>query len=471
MTVKQRLSRSNMLMIVLPIVISLLLTWLLLNLVMVSFGINPPQSNVDAYGDAVKKLQLLDEEWSTDNNLDRILSDLSSLGLSDTLTVEIFHEDKLVYSSGDFSSSKAEALTNTDNVQYVFVNYDYTQNSGDYSIHLRSTHKQVQEAMPNYILLIFWPLAIATVLATVFIVNRFLTHHVFQHIIVPLNTLVDGVHELRDGNLEYRIKYNGKDEFSEVCDDFNEMAKQLSDLMEARKHDDENRRELIAGISHDLRTPLTSIKAYVEGLQKGVATTPALQAEYLEIIKTKTDDLAHIVTQLFQYSKLDIGTFPFKMENIDIGKEIDQYIRQISDEYQRKGLLLSLGENTKKTVITVDIVQLRTVFTNIFENAVKYGKHDDKRMIIGCRKENGNVHLLFRDNGPGVDDEELEKLFNAFFRKDRSRKNPSQGSGLGLAISSKIIEGFRGTIKAENAVGGGLCIHITIPISGGAKHE
>lgn len=114
-----------------------------------------------------------------------------------------------------------------------------------------------------------------------------------RSITTPLDALVHGVRQIRDGNLEYRIEYDGKDEFAQVVDDFNEMAQRLQDMVNARQKDDENRRALIAGISHDLRTPLTSIKGYVEGLEKGVANSPQMRREYLDTIRQKTDDLEH----------------------------------------------------------------------------------------------------------------------------------------------------------------------------------
>ena len=141
----------------------------------------------------------------------------------------------------------------------------------------------------------------------VFATNRVLTKQISSRIMNPIETLVNGVREISDGNLAYRINYNMGDEFDAVCDDFNEMALRLSDMVYQRQIDESNRKELIAGISHDLKTPLTSIKGHIEGLRKGIASTPEMRDKYLGIIQSKTEDMEYIISQLFSFSKIDIG--------------------------------------------------------------------------------------------------------------------------------------------------------------------
>lgn len=131
-----------------------------------------------------------------------------------------------------------------------------------------------------------------TIFLSVLFTNRFLIKFVFRRIEEPLTTLATGVHELRDGNLDYRINYYHEDEFLPICEDFNEMAIRLKESVAKIQQQEKNRKELVAGISHDLRSPLTSIQAYVEGLLDGIATTPETQNAYLMTIKTKTLDLA-----------------------------------------------------------------------------------------------------------------------------------------------------------------------------------
>jgi signal transduction histidine kinase len=153
-------------------------------------------------------------------------------------------------------------------------------------------------------------------LAVVFLTNRFLTQFVFRKIEEPLDILAAGVHQIRDGNLDYQINYENKDEFASVCEDFNDMAVRLKESVTMIQKQEKNRKELLAGISHDLRSPLTSIKAYSEGLLDGVAKTPESQKAYLQMIKTKTEEIDRMVSKLFLFSKMDMGDYPHSPELI-----------------------------------------------------------------------------------------------------------------------------------------------------------
>lgn len=312
-------------------------------------------------------------------------------------------------------------------------------------------------------------LSIAGMITIIYFTNRFLTKFVFTKVAQPLEVLSDGVHQIRDGNLDHRINYDAEDEFKPICEDFNEMAVRLSDMVNARQKDETNRRELIAGISHDLRTPLTSIKAYLEGLEKGVASTPETQKRYLDTIKSKTNDLEYIINQLFTFSKLDVGDFPFHPEVIDIGQELDGFVACHEKEYDEKGLKLLLIQNVENVCVKIDVVQFRNVIYNILENSVKYKGAEHVETKITCREDRDNVIIILMDNGPGVLKEALTKMFDVFYRSDESRNDPSKGSGLGLAISKRIIERLGGTIKADNIPESGLAIEISLPKYGGEK--
>ncbi|WP_242873143.1 sensor histidine kinase [Clostridium magnum] len=349
----------------------------------------------------------------------------------------------------------------------------YRENIGKYSILLTDTNF-IRYNIENYdsyrsYLINLGIIVIFFIIAIILLTNRLLTRFVFKSIITPLDTLVYGVHQIRDGNLNYHIEYNGKDEFAGVCSDFNEMAQRLLDSVKARQKDEANRKELIAGISHDLRTPLTSIKAYVEGIEKGIASTPETQKRYLDTIKNKANDLEHIVNQLFLFSKLDIGEFPFYLEQIDIGKELSNMVANLSEEYYKKGLSITLTQNVENIYVQVDIVQLRNAVINILENSVKYKTQQSVQMKISCQEEDKYVTITLADNGPGVSNEALEKLFDIFYRGDRARTNPSKGSGLGLSITAKILEKLGGSIRAKNIPEGGLAIIMRLPKDIGGK--
>lgn len=301
------------------------------------------------------------------------------------------------------------------------------------------------------------------IVISIIVVNRFLTKFIFKKIEAPLDILVDGVRHIRDGNLDFRIEYSEKDEFKEVCDDFNEMAERLKESVIINQKNEQNRKELIAGISHDLRTPLTSVKAYIEGLLEGVATTPQMQQKYMKIILAKANDIDRMVDKLFLFSKLDLGDCPFYPEKLNVKKEIFSVVSSNEKEYAEKGMNIICDDISSDLYVYADPVQLRSAVTNILENSLKYKNKERVNVVIHCENSDDNVNLIIDDDGPGVSDNALSKLFDVFYRSDPSRNNPNKGSGLGLAITAKILERFNGSISAENLQPNGLRIIMTIP--------
>ena len=301
------------------------------------------------------------------------------------------------------------------------------------------------------------------------VTNRFLTKFVIKKIQRPLEMLSNGVQNISSGNLDYQITYNEQDEFMPVCAAFNNMATQLKASLETVQKNEQNRKELFTSISHDLRSPLTSIKAYVEGLIDGVANTPETRKEYLQTIKQKTDDINNMVSQLFAYSKMDMGNYPTFPEILDIGKEITDYAAASEEEYGAKGLSLKIVGLVSDVFVYADPLQLRSIFANILDNSAKYKGKETAVSKIVCMSLDGNATVIFEDDGPGVADAAVLYLFDIFYRTDPSRRNPNQGSGLGLAISKKAVERMGGTVRAENAAGGGLRIIISIPVAKGEQ--
>jgi signal transduction histidine kinase len=306
--------------------------------------------------------------------------------------------------------------------------------------------------------------------ALLVIISNALTYRFSRTIIRPLDILSEGVRQIHDNNLAYRIIYDAHDEFHPVCEAFNEMAGRLELSVAQQQKDEANRRELIAGISHDLRTPLTSIKGYLEGLETGIAATPEMRKNYLAVIKNKTIDLEHIIEQLFLFSKLDMDEFPLALRRVDLTRAVSDMIQEAENEYARRGLTLQFGEMQKGIFVDADVLWLRNVIVNILENSVKYKTREQGGMIITCtlvpaqglRECLPCVELRLIDDGPGVPAEKLEKLFDVFYRSDPSRNK--KGSGIGLAIGRKIIERMGGTIHAELPEAGGLAIVIRLPL-------
>jgi signal transduction histidine kinase len=299
-------------------------------------------------------------------------------------------------------------------------------------------------------------------------VNQLLTRKIIKRIMKPLNTLRDGARQFSENNFNFRLDYCDNDEFRQVCDMFDEMAARLEAMKQERQKNEDNRRELLAGISHDLRTPLTAIKMSIDGIKTGVAATDEQRKKYAKIIENKTGDMEHIINQLFLFSKLDMDEFPAETRFVNCSTMLEDCIEELSGEYERRGLTLVMRKLPRDMYISIDPVLFRRVIVNIFENAVKYKTVEMGHITITCANpaesgdETKNVEICFADDGPGVKPESLEKLFDVFYRADQARIK--KGSGLGLAISAKIIAKMGGTIHAELPVSGGLAIVIRLPL-------
>ena len=302
----------------------------------------------------------------------------------------------------------------------------------------------------------------AIFVAFICIINAMLSYRMTKKITAPLDALTVGVNQIHANNFSYRINYTDDDEFRQVCDAFNHMAAQLENSAEQRLKDEANRRELLAGISHDLRTPLTTINGYLDGIKSGVAATPEMQEKYFATIKNNTVSMKHIIEQLFLFSKLDMDEFPLSPRRVDIMRATTDIIEELTDEYSGRGLVITVDESLENVFVHIDSAQLRRVFVNILENSASYKEKETGHMIISSSLENGFIQLVLADDGPGVSSWELPNLFNAFYRADPSRH--TKGSGLGLAISAKIIERSGGTIHAEKSVSGGLAVVIRLPL-------
>lgn len=276
---------------------------------------------------------------------------------------------------------------------------------------------------------VFGFFVVVIVLFLVFLTNRFLIRFVFRHISEPLTTLAEGVRQIRDGNLDHRIAHAQRDEFQPVCEAFNEMADRLRASVEQSQREEEGRKELLASISHDVRSPLTSIRAYVEGLLDGVADTPEKQRAYLSIAQKKAVEIDDLVKKLFQFSKMDMGEFPYSPERLCVAEEVADFLQASAEAYAGRGLRVACRGIPPDAYIEADPTYFRSILTNLLDNSAKYRKGDQDRATIAGERAGRQIRLFVDDDGPGVPEAALPKLFDAFYRNDPSRKNPDQGSG------------------------------------------
>lgn len=470
MTIKKRLFWSNILMILVPVVSTALIGALCVGILW-SLILNGAEFGLDDSEDFDHARMGISE--MADHQLKRghSLSSLEDLLDGNGMRMTVLLDEQTVYSYGLEDPDDAELLSASD-----FLGRNGTVTSGGRSLYFKTekihgknykiciyggdTHEESFDSIKVGFTLSA-VLIVLTIILSILLTNRFLTKFVFRKIEEPLDILTVGVHEIRDGNLDYRIDYENHDEFYPVCEDFNEMAGRLKDSVNRIRQQEQSRKELIAGISHDIRSPLTSIKAYVEGLLDGVAKTPETQNRYLETIKAKAEDLNHIVSQLFLFSKMELGEYPDNPKMIRLDETILETVLAMREEYGQKGL--SIETDMEPAKLYADPVQIERVTVNILENSLKYKDKEQGTIRIALHKGEDGILLSFADDGPGVAPEALPHLFEVFYRSDPARENPGNGSGLGLAIVANAVSHMGGTAEARESEMGGLEIRIKFP--------
>lgn len=280
---------------------------------------------------------------------------------------------------------------------------------------LHETGEQLEAAFDGAktIAAIYGGTVILALLAAIGFTNLYLTKHLFQNIQKPLDILVSGVKRIQEGNLDAPIGYVVPDEFKPACDAVDEMAARLKTSLEAQSRQ-QQKQELIAGMSHDLKSPLTSIRAYTEGLLDGVAKDEQTQARYLQTIYAKETELETLVNRLFSFAKLDLSEAPAKPEAL----EISGTFAEIAAGFEAEGLDVRLDDLPDETVMA-DRELLSRCMSNLLDNSRKYGA---SHVVISADISGDTVSISVSDDGPGVEASQLEKIFELGYRTDSARQ-------------------------------------------------
>lgn len=293
--------------------------------------------------------------------------------------------------------------------------------------------------------------------------NGILTLIVARSIINPLYKLKASANKIKEGNLDFQINISSKDEIGEVCIAFEEMRERLKKSIEVQLQYEENRKELISNISHDLKTPITAIKGYVEGIRDGVADTPEKMSKYINTIHTKAGDVDKLIDELFLYSKLDLNKFPFNFTKVNVYQYIDDCIEELYFQLMEKNITITQCSIYRSPLYVIaDVQQLKRVFINVIENAVKYMDKIKGEITITINQDESSAIIEINDNGEGIPREALPHVFDRFYRADPARNIAAGGSGLGLSIAKKIIQQHGGIISANSVEGEGTNIMFTL---------
>ena len=286
---------------------------------------------------------------------------------------------------------------------------------------------------------------------------------IYRSIATPLVKLKKATQNIKEGNLDFVLEVEGDDEFSELCRDFEEMRKRLKESAEEKVLMDKENKELISNISHDLKTPITAVKGYVEGIMDGVADTPEKMDRYVKTIYNKTNEMDHLINELTFYSKIDTNRIPYTFSKLNVEDYFSDCAEEIGLELETRGIELVYANYVESNVqVIADGEQIRRVIHNIISNAIKY--MDKPKGIIQIRvKDVGDfIQVEIEDNGKGIAAKDLPSIFDRFYRTDVSRNSSKGGSGIGLSIVKKILEDHGGKVWATSRLGIGTIMYFVL---------
>lgn len=282
-------------------------------------------------------------------------------------------------------------------------------------------------------------------------------------ILKPLKELSRATENISKGNLEYEIRYKNNDEIGKFCIAFDTMREKLKKSLEKQVEYEKSRRELIASISHDLRTPITSIKGYVDGLDEGIASDKDMFQRYISVIKDKTQKLDHLIDDLFQYSKMESGQLAMNIQCVNSMEFFEEIFGNLEIEFKDSPIDFVVQRPIPKVEINIDYYRINQVIDNLMQNAKRY-VCDEGKIVVGADIKDDKIEVFVKDNGQGISAKDLPYVFEKFYRGEKSRSREYGGSGLGLSICKYIVEAHNGTIWIEANEGNGTIFYFSLPI-------
>ena len=286
---------------------------------------------------------------------------------------------------------------------------------------------------------------------------------IYRSIAVPLVKLKKATKNIKEGNLDFVLEVEGNDEFSQLCQDFEEMRKRLKESTEEKILMDKENKELISNISHDLKTPITAVKGYVEGIMDGVADTPEKMDRYVRTIYNKTNEMDHLINELTFYSKIDTNRIPYTFSKLNVEDYFSDCAEELGLEMETRGIELVYANYVEKGVqVIADGEQIRRVIHNIVSNAIKYMEKPRGIIQLRVKDVGDSIQVEIEDNGKGIAAKDLPYIFDRFYRTDVSRNSSKGGSGIGLSIVKKIMEDHGGKVWATSRLGIGTIMYFVL---------
>ncbi len=305
-------------------------------------------------------------------------------------------------------------------------------------------------------------MAVAIFLILIF-TGLMLTKWIHKGVFDPVNQLNMAMRKIKEGNFEYALQTDAKGEIGDLYRNYEDMRLRLKETTEENRESERQNRELVSNISHDLKTPITAIKGYVEGIMDGVAVTPEKMDKYIKTIYNKANDMERLINELTYYSGIDNNRIPYNFHRINVSDYFGDCIEEVGLDLEQKSIELNYSNLANPdTVVIADPEQMKKVINNIISNSVKYLDKPQGVIDIRILDETDSVRIEIEDNGKGIAQKDLPKIFERFYRTDASRNSAQGGSGIGLSIVKKIIEDHGGYIWATSKEEEGTCIHFVL---------
>ncbi|WP_075721284.1 sensor histidine kinase [Roseburia sp. 499] len=337
------------------------------------------------------------------------------------------------------------------------IDFTYSDDSEGTAFIVTSMEKIVPEVKKMVI-----DMGISVILILIF-TGGMLTIWIYRGIINPIRKLQGAAQNIKAGNLDFTIEAEGNDEIGELCRNFEDMRLRLKESAEEKIASEKESKVLISNISHDLKTPITAIKGYVEGIIDGVADTPEKQDKYIRTIYNKANEMDTLINELTLYSKIDANKIPYNFKRINVADYFNDCVEEVGVELEAENIKLTYIDYVDADVqIIADPEQLRRVINNIISNSVKYLDKRQGFINIRIRDVGDFIQVELEDNGKGIAAKDLPYIFDRFYRTDASRNSATGGSGIGLSIVRKIIEDHGGKIWANSKEGSGTIMYFVI---------
>lgn len=290
-----------------------------------------------------------------------------------------------------------------------------------------------------------------------------LTRLIRDGFVNPINELNTAMRRIKEGSLEYALETNVKGEIGDLYRNYEDMRLRLKESTEENAAGEKQNRELISNISHDLKTPITAIKGYVEGIMDGVADTPEKMDKYIKTIYNKANDMERLINELTYYSGIDNNRIPYNFHRINVADYFGDCVEEVGMDLEQRNIKFNYSNMAQPdTVVIADPEQMKKVINNIINNSVKYMDKPNGVIDIRILDEVDSIRVEIEDNGKGIAQKDLGKIFERFYRTDASRNSAQGGSGIGLSIVKKIVEDHGGYIWATAKEGEGTCMHFVL---------